>query len=229
MCLDDAQVKALGQLPLKASSVDKHVADLTDGIVMWYARVNYYWTYDVLIWCYYYSKFFDKMIPNTLDVRVINFKIQVKPRDQIENWNLCVNSGRAVGCRMNDIDTKELVKGHKEMLLKVIWQVIKVGLETKMKKNQNLIKKFMDSSDDMENMVRLASDKLILKWVRDIKWHLDTCHALRISVPKREYNSCTHVKCSFCGPCLEGSCLTCYSKYFIAGRQRPSLSTTRNR
>jgi plastin-1 len=109
------------------------------------------------------------MIPNTLDVRVINFKIQVKPRDQIENWNLCVNSGRAVGCRMNDIDTKELVKGHKEMLLKVIWQVIKVGLETKMKKNQNLIKKFMDSSDDMENMVRLASDKLILKWVRDIK------------------------------------------------------------
>jgi hypothetical protein len=70
---------------------------------------------------------------------------------------------------MNDIDTKELVKGHKEMLLKVIWQVIKVGLETKMKKNQNLIKKFMDSSDDMENMVRLASDKLILKWVRDIK------------------------------------------------------------
>jgi hypothetical protein len=42
MCLDDAQVKALSQLPLKASSVDKHVADLTDGIVMWYARVNYY-------------------------------------------------------------------------------------------------------------------------------------------------------------------------------------------
>ena len=66
---------------------------------------------------------------------------------------------------MNDIDAKELVKGNKEMLMKVIWQIIKIGLETKMKKNQNLIKKFMDRSDDMENMVRLAADKLILKWV----------------------------------------------------------------
>ncbi len=44
---------------------------------------------------------------------------------QEENWNLCLNSGKAIGCRVNGISIDDLIDGKPQALLRLIWEIIK--------------------------------------------------------------------------------------------------------
>jgi plastin-1 len=64
-------------------------------------------------------------VPDTLDDRVINYKINT-PTDKQENWNLCLNSGKAIGCRIATVSLEDVLIGKQEALLKIMWEIIKV-------------------------------------------------------------------------------------------------------
>jgi hypothetical protein len=162
----DMQLK--NELPLKITNAEQCFKILSDGIIL--------------------CKFFDKMIPGCLDVRAINYKITTLPRDIIENWNLCVNSGKAVGCRLHDIDIRELSAGKSDALLRLTWQIIRVGLENRMRKHQSLIKKFVGADDDMENMIRLPAETLLCRWVN---WVMQTSrHNRHVNSFESDFKDC---------------------------------------
>jgi len=133
-------------MPLDAADASLVFEQLSDGITM----------------CY----FFDKMIPEVMDVRVITRKIK-DDRDKIDNWNLCVNSCKGSGCRLPDVKAEDLAAADPEQIMKVIWQIVKVGLETEIKTNSDYLQNiFPDKSlDEIEAM---PLEKLLLAWVNTI-------------------------------------------------------------
>jgi hypothetical protein len=68
------------------------------------------------------------------------------------------------------------------------WQIIRIGLENKMKKNQMLIKKIMGPNDDIENMIRLPAEKLLCQWVN---WMMQsTGHNLQVNNFESDFKVC---------------------------------------
>jgi len=98
-----------------------------------------------------------------LDVRVINSKINER-RDKIENWNLCVQSGRAAGCRLHDVKAEALADGNPEAIQKVIFQISKVGLETDIKMCDDYLCDLI-TGVDVDAIAVMNIDDLLLKWV----------------------------------------------------------------
>src|SRR5689334_12337652 len=72
-----------------------------------------------------YSKFINALVPDTLDERVIN--VVVKDQEhKVENWNLCLNSGKAIGCVVHDIRVEDLIAARPDAIGAVIWEIVKV-------------------------------------------------------------------------------------------------------
>jgi len=133
------------KLPFKASN-PKTFSDLSDGIAL--------------------CKFFNKMIPDMLDVRVITTRVNEK-RDKVDNWNLCVQSGKAAGCRLNDIKVDALAEGNAEAIQKVIFQVGKVGLETDIKMCDDYLCDLIHGVG-VDDIAVMNIDDLLLKWVNAV-------------------------------------------------------------
>jgi len=111
-------------------------------------------------------KFFNKMIPDMLDVRVITSRVNER-RDKIDNWNLCVQSGRAAGCRLHDVKVDALADGDPEAIQKVIFQVAKVGLETDIKMCDDFLCDWIPGID--VNAIEVMNiDDLLVKWVNSV-------------------------------------------------------------
>lgn len=87
------------------------------------------------------------LVPDALDERVINsspsgdaqivrfislgeLRLLANPKllviQKEENWNLCLNSGKAIGCRVNGISLDDLMDGEPQALLRLTWEIIKV-------------------------------------------------------------------------------------------------------
>ena len=64
--------------------------------------------------------------PNTIDERTINTtKLNVYTKS--ENLTLALNSARAIGCSIINIDPQDLQKGTKHLVLGIVWQIIRVS------------------------------------------------------------------------------------------------------
>jgi len=100
---------------------------------------------------------FNQLIPEQLDESAISI-------DKTENWNLCINACNASGCRMTDINVEELEVGNPEHIQKVIFQIIKLGLETDVKLQEDYIKSLLPDDD----VIEWSIDKLLLTWVNTI-------------------------------------------------------------
>lgn len=46
--------------------------------------------------------------------------------DQEENWDLCLNSGKAIGCRVHGLSIGDLMDAKPQALLRLVWEIIKV-------------------------------------------------------------------------------------------------------
>jgi len=133
------------KLPLKPSNPNIF-SDLSDGIAL--------------------CKFFNKMIPDMLDVRVITARVNDR-RDKVDNWNLCVQSGKAAGCRLNDVKVDALADGDPESIQKVIFQVAKVGLETDIKMCEDFLLDWIPGADS-DSIAVMNIDDLLIKWVNSV-------------------------------------------------------------
>jgi len=108
-------------------------------------------------------RFFDNKVPEVLDARIITTQIREK-RDKIDNWNLCVQSVRAVGGRLHDVQVENLADGDSQQILKVLWAIIKLGLEKEVKACRKYCTKiFADSDHETWNL-----ETTLLNWVNEI-------------------------------------------------------------
>jgi len=91
-------------------------------------------------------KFFNSMIPDILDERTIT-KNATQKQDKIDNWNLCVQSARGAGCRLHDVKPENLAAANTKEIKKVMWQIVKLGLEMDVKMNEEYLVKIMPEID----------------------------------------------------------------------------------
>ncbi|XVF31848.1 hypothetical protein REPUB_Repub17cG0029300 [Reevesia pubescens] len=111
-------------------------------------------------------KLINVAVPGTIDERAINTKKVLNPWERNENHTLCLNSAKAIGCTVVNIGTQDLVEGRPHLLLGLISQIIKIQLlaDLNLKKTPQLME-LVDDSQDVEELLGLAPEKVLLKWM----------------------------------------------------------------
>ncbi|XVE80461.1 hypothetical protein DITRI_Ditri14bG0141500 [Diplodiscus trichospermus] len=112
-------------------------------------------------------KLINVAVPGTIDERAINMKRVLNPWERNENHTLCLNSAKAIGCTVVNIGTQDLVEGRPHLLLGLISQIIKIQLlaDLNLKKTPQLVELVEDSNADVEELMGLAPEKVLLKWM----------------------------------------------------------------
>ncbi|XP_021287497.1 fimbrin-1-like [Herrania umbratica] len=112
-------------------------------------------------------KLINVAVPGTIDERAINRKRVLNPWERNENHTLCLNSAKAIGCTVVNIGTQDLVEGRPHLLLGLISQIIKIQLlaDLNLKKTPQLVELVEDSNSDVEELMGLAPEKVLLKWM----------------------------------------------------------------
>ncbi|KAK6934527.1 Calponin homology domain [Dillenia turbinata] len=111
-------------------------------------------------------KLINVAVPGTIDERAINTKRVLNPWERNENHTLCLNSAKAIGCTVVNIGTQDLVEGRPHLVLGLISQIIKIQLlaDLNLRKTPQLVE-LVDDSKDVEELIGLAPEKLLLKWM----------------------------------------------------------------
>jgi len=71
-------------------------------------------------------KILNALIPGSLDERVITFNVGGSA-DIVDNMNLFINSGKAVGCRFNKVSKDDLIACKRKAILTALDQINQVG------------------------------------------------------------------------------------------------------
>ncbi|KAL5207002.1 hypothetical protein ABZP36_031437 [Zizania latifolia] len=113
-------------------------------------------------------KLINVAVPGTIDERAINTKKDLNPWERNENHTLCLNSAKAIGCTVVNIGTQDLIEARPHLVLGLLSQIIKIQLlaDLNLKKTPQLAELVADdNSKEAEELVTLAPDKMLLKWM----------------------------------------------------------------
>ncbi|KAF0928937.1 hypothetical protein E2562_011033, partial [Oryza meyeriana var. granulata] len=113
-------------------------------------------------------KLINVAVPGTIDERAINTKKDLNPWERNENHTLCLNSAKAIGCTVVNIGTQDLIEARPHLVLGLLSQIIKIQLlaDLNLKKTPQLAELVADdNSREAEELVTLAPDKMLLKWM----------------------------------------------------------------
>ncbi|EDO40382.1 predicted protein [Nematostella vectensis] len=103
--------------------------------------------------------------PGTIDERVIN-KPPLKVFTIHENQTLVINSALAIGCNLVNIGAGDLAEGKKHLVLGVLWQVIRIGLFSKITlTNVPGLARLLQEGETIEGLHHLSPEELLLRWV----------------------------------------------------------------
>ncbi|VAI57927.1 unnamed protein product [Triticum turgidum subsp. durum] len=113
-------------------------------------------------------KLINVAVPGTIDERAINTKKEPNPWERNENHTLCLNSAKAIGCTVVNIGTQDLIEARPHLVLGLLSQIIKIQLlaDLNLKNTPQLLELVAgDNSKEAEELVTLAPDKMLLKWM----------------------------------------------------------------
>ncbi|KAG8071238.1 hypothetical protein GUJ93_ZPchr0006g45791 [Zizania palustris] len=113
-------------------------------------------------------KLINVAVPGTIDERAINTKKELNPWERNENHTLCLNSAKAIGCTVVNIGTQDLIEARPHLVLGLLSQIIKIQLlaDLNLKKTPQLLELVADdNSREAEELITLAPDKMLLKWM----------------------------------------------------------------
>uniref|UniRef100_A0A183J1Q4 PLSL protein n=1 Tax=Soboliphyme baturini TaxID=241478 RepID=A0A183J1Q4_9BILA len=121
---------------------------------------------DGLILC----KLINVAVPDTIDERAINRK-QLNAYTRRENLTLAVNSARAIGCCIVNIDADDLAKGKPHLVLGLLWQIIRIGLFSTI----NLVHvpglfRLLGKDESLADLQKLGPEQILIRWVN---YHLE--------------------------------------------------------
>jgi len=121
---------------------------------------------DGLILC----KLINYAVADTIDERVLNTKKNMNAFEMNENHALCINSAKSIGCNVINIGPQDLQDGKVHLVLGIIWQIIKIGLLSKISLN-NVPELFrlLEPGETIEALLKLPPEAILLRW---INYHL---------------------------------------------------------
>jgi plastin-1 len=104
-----------------------------------------------------------------------------------ENNNVVVNSAKAIGCHVVNIGSSDLLEGREHLILGLIWQIIKIGLQSNIdiKKHPELFR-LLYKDEILESFLKLPAEAILLRWVN--------YHLKRANHPKEIVNFTSDIK-----------------------------------
>ncbi|KAJ3039251.1 hypothetical protein HDV00_012490 [Rhizophlyctis rosea] len=111
------------------------------------------------------AKLINDAVPNTIDDRVLNTSKKLNAFQMTENNNLVVNSAKAIGCSVVNIGSQDIIEGREHLILGLIWQIIKIGLQAKIdiKVHPELFR-LLEQGETMEDFLKLPPEQILLRW-----------------------------------------------------------------
>ncbi|KAI8817992.1 calponin domain-containing protein [Fimicolochytrium jonesii] len=111
------------------------------------------------------AKLINDSVPGTIDDRVLNVQKKLNPFHMTENNNVVVNSAKAVGCSVVNIGAQDLIEGREHLILGLIWQIIKIGLQAKIdiKVHPELFR-LLETGESLEEFLKLPPEQILLRW-----------------------------------------------------------------
>ena len=104
--------------------------------------------------------------PETIDERAINKGAKMSIFKRHENLNLAINSAKAIGINVINIDSHIIEEGKRHIILGVIWQIIAIFLFDHMKVQffPGLISLLRDG-ETLEDLMKLTPEQLLMRWI----------------------------------------------------------------
>jgi plastin-1 len=126
------------------------------------------------------AKLINRSVPNTIDERVLNLPKAGKALNTFmmtENNNLVINSAKAIGCSVVNIGAQDLLEGREHLLLGLIWQIIKIGLTSKISITLHPeIFRLLERDEELETLLSQSAEYVLLRWFNH---HLEQANAPR--------------------------------------------------
>ncbi|EFC45441.1 actin bundling protein [Naegleria gruberi] len=112
------------------------------------------------------NKLINTAVPGTVDERVINKKPKMNPWERNENHELAINSAKAIGCRVVNIQAGFIDEGRPHIVLGLVWQIIKIGLlsDINLKNHPELVRLLQDG-ESLADLLKLDPAALLVRWV----------------------------------------------------------------
>ncbi|KAJ1551241.1 hypothetical protein HK405_014900, partial [Cladochytrium tenue] len=109
------------------------------------------------------AKLINDSVPNTIDERVLNIGKRLNMFQMTENNNVVVNSAKAIGCSVVNIGAQDLIEGREHLVLGLIWQIIKMGLQAKIdiKLHPELFR-LLEPGETLEDFLKLGPEQILL-------------------------------------------------------------------
>lgn len=113
-------------------------------------------------------KLINDSVPETIDVRVLNFPTAKRPLNNFqitENNNIVITSAKAIGCSVVNIGSSDLAEGREHLILGLIWQIIRRGLlkHIDIKIHPELYR-LCEEGETIEDLLRLTPDQILIRW-----------------------------------------------------------------
>ena len=133
------------------------------------------------------AKLINDSQPGTIDERVLNNGKKLNAFQMTENNNLVVNSAKAIGCSVVNIGSQDLIEGREHLILGLIWQIIKMGLQAKIdiKVHPELFR-LLEPGELLEAFLKLPPEQILLRW---FNYHLK-----KANHPRRVNNFTSDIK-----------------------------------
>ncbi|RKO87451.1 calponin homology domain-containing protein [Blyttiomyces helicus] len=111
------------------------------------------------------AKLINDAVPGTIDERVLNTGKKLNAFQMTENNNVVVNSAKAIGCSVVNIGATDLQEGREHLILGLIWQIIKIGLQAKIdiKVHPELFR-LLEAGETLEDFLKLPAEQILLRW-----------------------------------------------------------------
>ncbi|KAL9656160.1 hypothetical protein ABK040_007778 [Willaertia magna] len=112
------------------------------------------------------NKLINTAVPGTVDERVINKKTKMNPWERNENHVLAINSSKAIGCRVVNIQPEFIDEGRPHIVLGLIWQIIKIGLlsDINLKAHPELVR-LLGEGEELADLLKMNPTDLLIRWV----------------------------------------------------------------
>ncbi|VDL88689.1 unnamed protein product [Schistocephalus solidus] len=112
------------------------------------------------------SKIINCSAPDTIDLRALHRGSKLTRYQVMENITLALNSARAIGCNVVNIDAADIQEGTRHLLLGLLWQIIKIGLlrQINVVAHAELVA-LLDDDETITEFAKLSPEEILMRWV----------------------------------------------------------------
>ena len=112
-------------------------------------------------------KLINQVVPDTIDVRAMNVAPQTEEQRR-ENFTLCLNSAKAIGCDLSNVQAEQLL-GDTEELKKLTWEIVRTELLSHVTLRQHPELKVLEQEAELQAQVidvaSLPPEEILMAWV----------------------------------------------------------------